>query len=344
MKKIEKSKKQILNIELYKNITLKEFQSGIFKIPVNEHIWYINNYPFYQKNWHYYLIEPWNFKINIPNKVILDLLKKTYHYGRIFLQFIKTSYLPYRIPNQNLVIFLGWKNKDFSGGLNELFSVFKRIKERQKKYVVVIGKCYRGIDNNYIKDIPDNIKNIFANNVNVSHSKIVYLPLGRDFRSSHLFDQVNPEYEKKYLCYCNFSLNTHEIRQNVFDSIKIKNFIEFEHMGKFRQYSIERIDFYKKVSLSKFVICPRGKGIDTFRLWDCLYLGAIPIVVKEAAFHETMKDLPILFLDSYSDYAKLTEDFLNETYLKMLNKEFDYRKLFISFWLNKINESFALCN
>ena len=339
-----KSKKEILNLDSYKNKTLKEFQSGIFKIPVNEHIWYINNYSFYQNYWHHYLIDPWDFNINIPNKSFLKFLKKTYHYGSIFFQFIKTSHLPYRIPNKNSIIFVGWRNKDFSGGLNELFSAFKRIKEKQKHYVVVIGKCYRGIDNKYTNDIPHNIKKIFANNVMVSDPNIVYLPLGRDFRSSDLFDQVKPEYKKKYLCYCNFSLNTHEIRQNVFDSLKPKDFIDFEHMGKFKQYSIERIDFYKKVSLSKFVICPRGKGIDTYRLWDCLYLGAIPIVVKEAVFHETMEDLPILFLDSYHDYANLTEDFLNETYTKMLNKKFDYRKLFISFWLNKINEAFSLCN
>ena len=98
------------------------------------------------------------------------------------------------------------------------------------------------------------------------------------------------------------------------------------------------------MAASKFAICPRGKGIDTFRLWDCLYVGTIPIVVKEAVFHESIKNLPILFLDNYDDYANLTEDFLNETYQKFLEQQFDYRKLLLSFWLNQINESLTIRN
>lgn len=90
------------------------------------------------------------------------------------------------------------------------------------------------------------------------------------------------------------------------------------------------------MSESKFTICPRGNGIDTFRLWDSLYLGAIPIVVKEAVFHQYLDDLPILFLDSYEDFAKLNREFLVENYQNMLRKKYNYNKLLLSYWINEI--------
>ena len=338
---MEKTNQKKNHFQIYQDRTLKEFQEGMFTLPVEEHIWYINNDKYYQSNWHHYLIDPWDFQIN--NKFALNFLKKTYFYSSAFFQLIKTFRLPYRIPNKNSIIFVGHRNKDFSG-LDELFSVFKRINEKDKYYTIVIGKNYRGITHKYLEYIPKNINKIFSNNVNISHPKIVYLPLGRDFRSSDLFDQVKPQCEKKYLCYCNFSVNTHPLREKTFDLLKNKTFIEFEHMGNFKQYSISRLEFFQKLAASKFAICPRGQGIDTFRLWDCLYVGTIPIVVKEAVFHESIKNLPILFLDNYDDYANLTEDFLNETYQKFLEQQFDYRKLLLSFWLNQINESLTIRN
>ena len=118
-----------------------------------------------------------------------------------------------------------------------------------------------------------------------------------------------------------------------------KNFIGFEHMGKFLKYPISRSEYFTKVSKSKFNICPRGNGIDNFRLWDSIYLGAIPIVVKKTVFHDYLKDLPILFLDSYEEFENLNKEFLEETYQKMLKKKYNYKKLLFSYWINKIESS-----
>jgi hypothetical protein len=112
-----------------------------------------------------------------------------------------------------------------------------------------------------------------------------------------------------------------------------KSFIDFDHMGKFLQYSMSREEFFQKLSSAKFSVCPRGNAYDTFRMWDSLYLGTIPIVVKEARYQESLTDLPILFLDSYEQFATLSLDFLNEKYEQMLQQVFDYKKLTIDHWL-----------
>ena len=91
---------------------------------------------------------------------------------------------------------------------------------------------------------------------------------------------------------------------------------------------------HPKLAASRFVACPRGAAIDTFRLWDCLYLGTIPIVVKEAIFHDQLADLPILFLDRVDDFEKLDEARLEKTYENFLEMEFNYTKLKMSHWID----------
>lgn len=86
----------------------------------------------------------------------------------------------------------------------------------------------------------------------------------------------------------------------------------------------------------KFVFSPRGNGIDTHRMWESLYLRSIPIVKKCLAM-EQFYDLPILFVE---DWDNITEDYLNNKYIEIMNKEYPLYKLNINYWLNYIyNES-----
>ena len=48
-----------------------------------------------------------------------------------------------------------------------------------------------------------------------------------------------------------------------------------------------------------FILCPDGKGPDTCRLWETLYLGSIP-VVKRGTNVEFYKELPILIIDNWA--------------------------------------------
>jgi hypothetical protein len=96
-------------------------------------------------------------------------------------------------------------------------------------------------------------------------------------------------------------------------------------------------NFYNKISHSKFALCPRGCGIDTYRLWDCIYLGCIPIVELYGG-HEQYRDLPILFINNHKDYEMMTEEYLNQVYEDFLLKEFNYDKCTFQYWVNIINQ------
>ena len=49
----------------------------------------------------------------------------------------------------------------------------------------------------------------------------------------------------------------------------------------------------------KYAICPRGNGIDTHRIWECLYLDVIPIMLKRDYFG--IDNLPIIYLNSWDE-------------------------------------------
>ena len=85
-----------------------------------------------------------------------------------------------------------------------------------------------------------------------------------------------------------------------------------------------------------FVLCPRGNGVDTVRLWETLYLGRIPIVKRDPV-HKDWEDLPILFVDNWED---VTEELLRTTQVEFSQKSWCYEKLKIGYWIQKMQQAF----
>jgi hypothetical protein len=184
---------------------------------------------------------------------------------------------------------------------------------------------------------------IVSHDVSVSNARILNMPLGAYSKFNHVHLKTS---EKTQLCYANFSIPWNpfwfgDIRLQIFNIIKDKPFITLDNIKYSNDRLTDNIDqFYKNISISKFAICPRGCGIDTYRLWDCLYLGCIPIVEKYDG-HKEFDDLPIFFIDSVDSYNTLTSEFLELKYIDMLNTVYNFSKLDFSYWKNKIN---LLCN
>lgn len=64
---------------------------------------------------------------------------------------------------------------------------------------------------------------------------------------------------------------------------------------------------HKLMRRSLFVPCPRGNGVDSHRIWEALYLGSIPILLREDSF-PALAEWPIWIVDSWSDvldYSRL---------------------------------------
>lgn len=48
---------------------------------------------------------------------------------------------------------------------------------------------------------------------------------------------------------------------------------------EFVDMRLEPEEYQAKLALYKFVLCPRGNGIDTHRFWETLYKGNLPVIV-----------------------------------------------------------------
>jgi uncharacterized protein (DUF2164 family) len=260
------------------------------------------------------------------------------------------------IPNnRSAILFHG----SHSGSMNnfdpELWNkLLRRIQDySEHKYVIIIGKT----DSHFTADIIDgktsyyhsslgefelseNIIKIYMNNIEDDNSVLSFLPMGRDFRSVASFRLSDIDNENRpILCYCNFSVNTCPAREGIYNDLKKKSFITFEHMGNWMSYNISRDHFYTQLSNSKFTVCPRGNALDTFRFYDALYSGSIPIVVK-TGYHQNFNDLPILFLERDEDYGTLTKEYLEEQYKAIKQKKHKYyRQLDFNWWMTQIREA-----
>lgn len=141
---------------------------------------------------------------------------------------------------------------------------------------------------------------------------------------------MNKKIDKTNLLYMNFDINTYPCeRQPVYNLFSDKNWV----LTGIKENTLEgRETFLSEIKSSKFVLCPRGNGIDTHRIWESLYMGSIPIVIYESA-HKEFVDLPILFI---SNWEEINKSFLNEKYEQITKQQYNMEKLKISYWFNFI--------
>ncbi len=91
--------------------------------------------------------------------------------------------------------------------------------------------------------------------------------------------------------------------------------------------------FLIDVASSAFEIAPRGIAWDTYRLWESLYVGTIPIV-RTSPLDELYSGLPVLILD---DWKEVTDDFLRQKEIEMRNQTYNLEKLSMEYWKKLIN-------
>ena len=142
---------------------------------------------------------------------------------------------------------------------------------------------------------------------------------------------ANLEIPKDNLVYMNFNIKTYPVeRQVVWDMFSQKEWVT-------NTSNLSMDHFYFDLASHKFVISPRGNGLDCHRTWEALYLRTVPIVLKSEGMCY-FEDLPIYFVDEWS---QITEESLSKFYQKMLNSEYNLGKMKISWWKNKINRIMA---
>lgn len=101
-----------------------------------------------------------------------------------------------------------------------------------------------------------------------------------------------------------------------------------------------RVHYLASLRRMNFVLCPEGNGMDTHRLWETLYMGGVPVVVKNKHLDSLYSQLPLVRLNSWSDL--LYPSILEEKWKKLQEFEWDDALLSQSYWLKKISKDLEL--
>lgn len=170
---------------------------------------------------------------------------------------------------------------------------------------------------------------------NFIHNKLHPIPIGITNRYNSvggdlgLIQQMEDKlstYRKKHLLYLNFSLNSYpKERYKVYNLFKSKKFCLVRDNLSYRNY-------YTDIAESKFVLSPRGNGLDCHRTWEALYLNAIP-VVRTSSIDSLYNDLPVLIVKQWEE---LNEKSLNQKYKQLSITKNRKEKLKADYWYNKI--------
>jgi hypothetical protein len=192
------------------------------------------------------------------------------------------------------------------------------------------------VDIKYLKYLNQNkILKWYAQNINISHPKLVALPIGiansqwKHGELNTLEHTINKNIAKTKLLYLNFKINTNRnVRKSVYELFKNKKFITVNNNLSYKKY-------LEELASHKFCIVPPGNGLDCHRTWECLYLGVIPIVF-DCIMNQQFSHLPILIVDNWNE---VTEDYLNSKYSQIWCKEYPMDYLNLEYWKNKFKKS-----
>ena len=188
--------------------------------------------------------------------------------------------------------------------------------------VIITGECDYLITDYVYESFRDKMKTWFA--TNTQSQNVHGLPLGICSKTplDIVWKSMNKPREEKALVYMNFSIDTYpQERQMVWDLFKDKSWVTSEQ-------SISMDIYFDQLRNHRFVLCPRGYALDTFRLWESIYLGAIPIV-KYDITHKDWMDLPILFVN---DWNEVTPELLAS--VDMAGRSIEKAKM--SYWIHLI--------
>jgi hypothetical protein len=188
---------------------------------------------------------------------------------------------------------------------------------------------------------------VFCVNKNTSDPRVHSIPLGLPnycddlpileiLGDKKIVSEISKEKRDKInLAYINFSMETFpEERKNIIEQFVGSHWVSKQKMDSSRS---GREKYLVSLKESKFCFCPRGNGIDTHRMWESLYMGCIPIV-KKYHTHDFCDDLPVLFVDEWS---QINESYLQEKWEEYSNREWNYEKLKLPYWKKFIENKIA---
>lgn len=212
-------------------------------------------------------------------------------------------------------------------------------------YILVVANCDRGGDDPmpgaYSGILEDpHLHAWFTQNLDRSgHPKLHPIPIGlanrkyphgRIERYNASIPEARDRMRTKWV-YVNFTIATNpQARRPVWNYFASHNLDGMIHMIPPRDHLL----YIQEVPDYRFVLSPRGNGLDTHRTWEALLLGSYPIVIT-STLDPLYEDLPVLILKQWED---LTPELLMMKYEEFSKGQWNFEKLYFKYWFDQVKD------
>ncbi|MCF7852612.1 MAG: hypothetical protein K9M07_05165 [Simkaniaceae bacterium] len=199
-------------------------------------------------------------------------------------------------------------------------------------YILISHNSDDPISENFARYLDDSKLIVwFAQNVdNYRHNKLIPIPIGianqywnhGSIKTFNLAKKRAAQSSKSYLLTMNFSNGSFpKERVRLWQLLSNKAYCYTPEIKSHLMYLLD-------LAKSKFVLSPRGNGIDCHRTWETLYMGGIPVVMS-STLDDLFEGLPVLVV---GDWGEINQKFLEKKWIEFRNKEFNNEKLFFPYW------------
>ena len=127
--------------------------------------------------------------------------------------------------------------------------------------------------------------------------------------------------------YANFDAGTHASRRHLADVLQRAS----THLHHPDRSLSGRQSYLDSCRQANFVLCPRGVGEDTHRLWETIFLGSIPIVIRSPLMSFFEEHIPIMLVDSWEEILEADE--MNRSYATLMSRQWNVNHLNVESWL-----------
>ena len=208
--------------------------------------------------------------------------------------------------------------------LDFLFEDLKAVRQF-KNLILITHESDYPITKKVFLSKPSCISKWFGINVFYKDENLIPIPIGVPGKFTEFYDksfnyQDNAFDKKLDKIYINFRDNTNNKERS-----GLKSFFEKKDWAVVDKNKIDPDEYQNNLKKYKYNLCPIGNGVDTYRIWETLVAGSIPVTKKHNALNSFEK-FPIIFLESLKfdnfESLKLQSESFNLSNLNFLNIEY----------------------
>jgi len=206
-------------------------------------------------------------------------------------------------------------NTNFNPPQKELVDFVDSLHIDRKK-IFVISSCDKGIKTRWgAEGIGKYFDDFITFNVSEESDNIIGIP--------HLcpIHKPIPNIKKKYLASFMGNSCTHPIRKEMIEKLKNRCGVFIYDTSAVDCRNLEELIFVKNIQESYLSLCPRGTGINTFRFFESMQLGTVPIHIGDkdcrpfrdeinwnefSYWYNNIEDL-LIFLDNLKTRSQLLQ-------------------------------------